>query len=72
MEKLYNIATSALISIGNAESEMQKPDSAKYELARNYLKLMQTLRGGHHPYMEQYNVYLRSLGFIGPSGEWNV
>lgn len=60
------------MNMDNSESEMQIPDSATHQLARNYMKLMQTLRGGHHPYMEQYNAYLRSLGFIGPNGEWNV
>ena len=56
------------MNMSNVDSEMI-PDSATYELARNYLKLMQTLRGGHHPYMEQYNTYLRSLGYIGANGE---
>jgi hypothetical protein len=58
--------------MSDAESEMQIPDLATHELAKNYLKLMQTLRGGHHPYMAQYNSYLKSSGFIGPNGEWNV
>lgn len=60
------------MNMSNTESGTQIPDSATYELARNYLKLMRTLRGGHHPYMEQYNAYLKSLGFIGPNGEWSV
>ncbi|KAH8689612.1 hypothetical protein BGW36DRAFT_308454 [Talaromyces proteolyticus] len=75
IEKLYNIATSALINLGgvsNEASEMQIFDSAMHELARNYLRLMQTLRGGHHPYMGQYNAYLKSLGFIGPNDEWKA
>lgn len=59
-------------SMADTASEMQIPDSATHELARNYLKLMQTLRGGHHPYMAQYIAYLKSLRFIGPNGEWNV
>jgi hypothetical protein len=61
-----------LASMTDAESEMQIPDSATHELARNYLTLMQTLRGGHHPYMEQYDSRLKSLGFIGSNGEWIV
>lgn len=47
--------------MGNA-GDVQISDSAMHQLARKYLMLMQTLRGGHHPYMEQFNTYLASMG----------
>ncbi|KAL3459405.1 hypothetical protein BJX64DRAFT_279201 [Aspergillus heterothallicus] len=67
IEKLYNIAASALllketgttsqtIMLGGQEEQLEI-------LAKNYLKLMQTLRGGNHPYLERYKAHLLSLGW---------
>jgi hypothetical protein len=32
-------------------------------LAKNYLKLMQTLRGGNHPYLTRYKAHLTTLNW---------
>jgi hypothetical protein len=57
--------------MGNT-GDVQISDSVMHRLARKYLTLMQTLLGGHHQYMEQYNAYLTSMGFMQPNGEWNT
>jgi hypothetical protein len=58
-----------MCSMENETTDSQISDSAIYELARNYSTLLQTLRGGHHPYMEHYNSYLKSLRLMGPDDE---
>ncbi|KAL2865247.1 CeGAL family transcription factor [Aspergillus lucknowensis] len=68
IEKLYNIATSALLTAhtgtGRAVGELQAIDSLQV-LAGKYLKLLQTLRGGNHPYAGPYKAQLVSLGWVG-------
>ncbi|KAL4984316.1 hypothetical protein BDW68DRAFT_180750 [Aspergillus falconensis] len=60
IEKLYNIATSALMT---AHNPVTIPAGAIRVLANNYLKLLRTLRGGNHPYLEQYKAHLIALGW---------
>ncbi|KAL2816092.1 hypothetical protein BJX63DRAFT_147429 [Aspergillus granulosus] len=67
IEKLYNIATSALL-LTNPETAAQTDMAGRQEnplrmLAKNYLKLMQTLRGGNHPYLARYKAHLVALGW---------
>ncbi|KAL3470262.1 hypothetical protein BJX99DRAFT_251349 [Aspergillus californicus] len=75
IEKLYNIATSALLTstaqnTGHAEDESESENGfgtlnpPMQLLANHYLKLMQTLRGGNHPYLDQYKTHLMSLGWL--------
>ncbi|KAL4874787.1 hypothetical protein BJY04DRAFT_174671 [Aspergillus karnatakaensis] len=68
IEKLYNIASSALLTVqssitGPPESDLQVSKSPMQILANNYLKLLRTLRGGNHPYLEQYKAHLIALGW---------
>lgn len=67
IEKLYNIATSALLTAhsdpGRAEGSLQMSESMR-ALAGHYMKLMQTLRGGNHPYVAQYKANLASFGWV--------
>ncbi|KAL2838179.1 hypothetical protein BJY01DRAFT_258100 [Aspergillus pseudoustus] len=69
IEKLYNIATSALLTNTGATAQGGIPDieggseEALHILAKSYLKLMQTLRGGNHPYLPRYRAHLVSLGW---------
>ncbi|KAL4979698.1 hypothetical protein BDW66DRAFT_157152 [Aspergillus desertorum] len=60
IEKLYNIATSALMT---AHNPITTPAGTIQVLANNYLKLLRTLRGGTHPYLEQYKAHLIALGW---------
>ncbi|OKL55954.1 hypothetical protein UA08_08603 [Talaromyces atroroseus] len=66
IEKLYNIATSAVMApytTGNIGADIGMSDTLMHRdvLARHYLKLLETLRGGNHPYTEQYRAQLRSM-----------
>ena len=36
-----------------------------HDLARNFLKLLSTLRGGNHPYLDQYKAHLDSMNAVG-------
>ncbi|KAL4820542.1 hypothetical protein BDW67DRAFT_172738 [Aspergillus spinulosporus] len=60
IEKLYNIATSAVMT---AHNPVTSPAGTIQVLANNYLKLLRTLRGGNHPYLEQYKAHLLALGW---------
>ncbi|KAL2821461.1 hypothetical protein BDW59DRAFT_150121 [Aspergillus cavernicola] len=73
IEKIYNIATSAILTAHNTgtdESDIRMAKSPIQVLANNYLKLMQTLRGGNHPYVGQYKAHLMSLGWVERSSGW--
>ncbi|EED18151.1 C6 transcription factor, putative [Talaromyces stipitatus ATCC 10500] len=64
IEKLYNIASSAVMTpynTGNTGTNIRISDTQMQLLGGHYLKLMETLRGGSHPYTEQYRAQLRSL-----------
>ncbi|KAL4867315.1 hypothetical protein BDV12DRAFT_198391 [Aspergillus spectabilis] len=70
IEKLYNLATSALVTVHNppsgpAQGDTQTPKSPMQVFANNYMKLLRTLRGGNHPYLEQYKAHLIALGWVG-------
>ncbi|KAL4782692.1 hypothetical protein BJX76DRAFT_280137 [Aspergillus varians] len=67
IEKLYNIATSALLTAHTNTGRADMSESMQ-ALAGNYLKLMQTLRGGNHPYVAPYKAHLVSLGLGGGGG----
>lgn len=46
---------------GNAPTDLGISDTSMHVLASQYLKLMETLRGGNHPYTEPYKAQLGSI-----------
>ncbi|KAL2844034.1 hypothetical protein BJX68DRAFT_257290 [Aspergillus pseudodeflectus] len=53
---LANTGTATQTDTGSEETSLQM-------LAKNYLKLMQTLRGGNHPYLTRYKAHLTTLNW---------
>ncbi|KAI9375890.1 hypothetical protein BJX61DRAFT_531240 [Aspergillus egyptiacus] len=73
IEKLYNIATSALLTAHTAGAPGYEEHPGKSQvqlLASKYLKLMTTLRGGNHPYITPYKANLMSFGWLEGNGGW--
>ncbi|KAJ9191640.1 transcriptional regulator family: Fungal Specific TF [Paecilomyces variotii] len=69
IEKLYNISTSAIMApynTGNMEGSASTSGPALQLLASKYMRLLQTLRGGNHPYMEQYK---ETAELVAPSSQ---
>ncbi|KAL1868617.1 hypothetical protein Plec18167_008208 [Paecilomyces lecythidis] len=67
IEKLYNISASAIMAPYNTANMEGSPASsgpALHLLASKYMELLQILRGGNHPYMEQYK---KTVEFVGHS-----